>query len=75
QVYFSAEYADDTEKAIHAMLDTIRQPQGVHPQLAHILKRTLDDVKRVGGDMIKEKKRRTMPRTWKDSNSTTLYMD
>ncbi|KAJ3965251.1 hypothetical protein EV361DRAFT_811015, partial [Lentinula raphanica] len=75
QVFLSADYLDDIEKSFRAIMDTARQTQGIHPQLAHGLKRTLDDVGKMGKDIDKAKKRRTMPRTWKDCNSTTLYLD
>lgn len=62
-----------TRKALEDMLDAAEQPQGVHPKLGRQLKRTFEDVNKIGGALGKDKRRRTNPRTWKDSNKVTLY--
>ncbi|KIK58321.1 hypothetical protein GYMLUDRAFT_146041, partial [Collybiopsis luxurians FD-317 M1] len=51
-----------TQEAFENMLSAASQGQGVHPKLGQILKRTFDQVEKVGGDIGKEKRRQTMPR-------------
>ncbi|KAF5346609.1 hypothetical protein D9757_014284 [Collybiopsis confluens] len=75
QMFFSSEYVKHTEENIQNMLGIIKQSQGVHPKLGKILKRAFDKLNKTGKDITKEKRRRTTPRTWKDSNSVTLFMD
>ncbi|KAF5361322.1 hypothetical protein D9757_015171 [Collybiopsis confluens] len=75
QMFFSSEYVEHTEENIQNMLGIIKQSQGVHPKLGKILKRAFDERNKTGKDITKEKRRRTTPRTWKDSNSVTLFMD
>ncbi|KAF5389057.1 hypothetical protein D9757_004922 [Collybiopsis confluens] len=75
RMFFSSEYVEHTEENIQNMLGIIKQSQGVHPKLGKILKRAFDELNKTGKDITKEKRRRTTPRTWKDSNSVTLFMD
>ncbi|KAJ3818825.1 hypothetical protein F5880DRAFT_1510650 [Lentinula raphanica] len=49
-----------------------KSSQGVHPKLGKILKRMFNEVDKVGGAAVGEKRRRTMPRTFKDSNEIVL---
>ncbi|KAE9401186.1 hypothetical protein BT96DRAFT_795540, partial [Gymnopus androsaceus JB14] len=60
--FFSPGTLAKTRKAFDDMLSVAGEPQGVHPKLARILKRTFNDVEQVGGDLGKDKRRRTNPR-------------
>ncbi|KAF5391119.1 hypothetical protein D9757_003048 [Collybiopsis confluens] len=61
--------------AFKDMMDTARSSQGAHPKLAKNFKRILHDVEKVGGAIGREKRRKTMPLTYKDGDSITMYMD
>ncbi|KAF5341558.1 hypothetical protein D9757_014563 [Collybiopsis confluens] len=70
---FSPESLEKTRRAFEDMINIASEAQGVHPQLGKLLKRTFDQVEKVGGELTKEKQRRTMARTIKDN--ITLDMD
>jgi hypothetical protein len=58
------------------MMAVVEGQGGVHPKmaaLAGILNKAFMGVKKVGGDIGKHKRRRLNQRTWKDSNSNTMY--
>ena len=75
QVFFSPKSLEKAQQAFKDIIDTAASSQGVHPKLAKILKRTLHDVEKVGGTIGREKRRKTMPLTYKDGDSITMYMD
>lgn len=56
-------------------MDLLDSPQGVHPKLATVLESAFVKVEKIGGDIGKDKRRRTNPRTWEDNNENTLYLD
>ena len=57
------------------MMAVVEGQGGVHPKMAAILNKAFMGVKKVGGDIRKHKRRRLNQRTWKDSNSNTMYLD
>ena len=49
---------------------------GVHPKLAARLDQKLfNNIESIGGDIMRHNLRKTSQRTWKDSNSNTMYLD
>ncbi|KAF8219635.1 hypothetical protein L208DRAFT_1338812 [Tricholoma matsutake] len=57
------------------MMAVVEGQGGVHPKMAGILNKAFMGVKKVGGDIGKHKRRCLNQRTWKDSNSNTMYLD
>ncbi|KAK0433371.1 hypothetical protein EV421DRAFT_1718725, partial [Armillaria borealis] len=49
--------------------------KGVHVKMAEILRRTFKDITEVGDDIYQDKRRRTMPRTYKDTTVNTMFLD
>ena len=43
---------------------------GVHPRVATALDQAFDLIDKVGGELHRNKRRRTQPRTWADSTSS-----
>ncbi|KAJ3720548.1 hypothetical protein C8R42DRAFT_666218 [Lentinula raphanica] len=74
-MFFSSVSVENTEGLFTALAKMAKSSQGVHPKLGKILKRMFNEVDKVGGAAVGEKRRRTMPRTFKDSNEVTMYMD
>lgn len=56
------------------MMEAASASEGVHPALAKHLDKVFKGVEHVGGDISRAKRRRTNPRTWKDSTAVTLYL-
>ncbi|KAF5367894.1 hypothetical protein D9757_011246 [Collybiopsis confluens] len=75
RMFFSPNSLAKTRKNFEELMNTAGQSRGVHPKLGQYLKRAMDEVDKVGGDIGIEKRKRKMPRTWKDSNEITLYLD
>ncbi|KIY68663.1 hypothetical protein CYLTODRAFT_252877 [Cylindrobasidium torrendii FP15055 ss-10] len=75
RVFFSSEELAKSREAFNDIMDVAQRQNGVHGKLARIMKRTLADVDKLGGDLGRDKRRRTGARTWKDSNANTLYND
>ncbi|KAJ7572445.1 hypothetical protein C8J56DRAFT_1081956, partial [Mycena floridula] len=75
QVYYSNERIKQLKRCLDDMLDTATAPGGVHPKMAKVLDKVFTQIEKVGGDIGANKRRRTMPRTWKDSNANTLFLD
>ena len=48
---------------------------GVHSKMADVLENVFGPLREVGGDIGKQKRRRTSQRTWKDCNSNTMLLD
>ena len=48
---------------------------GVHPKMGSVLEGVFGRIERVGGDVGKNKRRRTSPHTWKDSTQNTMFLD
>ncbi|KAJ7474946.1 hypothetical protein FB451DRAFT_1465249 [Mycena latifolia] len=48
------------------MMGVLDNPRGVHPKMAAILEGAFGKIERIGGDIGKDKRRRTNPRTWDD---------
>jgi hypothetical protein len=57
------------------MMAVVEGQGGVHPKMAGVLNKVFMGVKKVRGDIGKHKRRRLNQRTWKDSNSNTMYLD
>ncbi|KAJ7575318.1 hypothetical protein C8J56DRAFT_801751, partial [Mycena floridula] len=57
------------------MMETVAAPSGVHPKMAKVLEKVFRPLEKVGGDIGRHKRRRTMPRTQEDSNENTLFLD
>jgi hypothetical protein len=57
------------------MIEEAGTSAGVHPKLAGKMDEIFKLVEHVGGDIGREKRRRTNPRTWADSTDVTLYMN
>ena len=57
------------------MMELVEREGGVHHKMASILNKVFEQVKKVGGDIGKHKRRCTSQCTWKDSNSNTMYMN
>jgi hypothetical protein len=53
----------------------MENPRGVHSKLAKILDTLANKVENVGGDIARDRGRRTNARTWKDTNANTMYLD
>ena len=53
----------------------MENPRGVHPKMAKILEGVSSKVEKVGGDISRDLGRRKNPRTWKDNNANTMYLD
>ncbi|KAJ3756749.1 hypothetical protein EV360DRAFT_47450 [Lentinula raphanica] len=63
QIFFSEDTIRRAQENFELLLSVARQPQGVHPKLGRILKRTFDEVIRVGEYIQREKRRRTSKST------------
>ncbi|KAJ7574254.1 hypothetical protein C8J56DRAFT_803234, partial [Mycena floridula] len=74
-VFYSQARIQSLKRCFDEMLETAGVPGGVHPKMAKILDRVFTQVEQVGGDIRRDKHRRTMPRTWKDSTPNTQYLD
>jgi hypothetical protein len=57
------------------MIAVVEGQGGVHPKMAGILNKVFMGIKKVGGDIRRHKRRCLNQRTWKDSNSNTMYLD
>jgi hypothetical protein len=57
------------------IISVAEAPAGVHPKMANVLENIFGPLREVGGDIGKQKRRRTSQRTWKDSNSNTMFLD
>ncbi|KAJ6607443.1 hypothetical protein B0H10DRAFT_2071742 [Mycena sp. CBHHK59/15] len=57
------------------MMELLENPRGVHPKMAKVLEKTCSKLEKVGGDIGRDKRRRTNPRTWADNNENTMYLD
>ncbi|KAJ3969203.1 hypothetical protein EV361DRAFT_364937 [Lentinula raphanica] len=63
RIFFSEDTIRRAQENFELLLSVARQPQGVHPKLGRILKRTFDEVTRVGEYIQREKRRRTSKST------------
>jgi hypothetical protein len=75
QIFYSEEEKNDLKRCFSDMMAVVEGQGGVHPKMAGILNKVFTSVKKVGGDIGKHKRRRLSQRTWKDSNSNTMYLD
>ncbi|KAJ7160655.1 hypothetical protein C8R43DRAFT_947865 [Mycena crocata] len=63
------------KRCFEDMMGVLDNTHGVHPETASILETAFGKIERIGGDIGKDKRRRTHARTWEDNNSTTMYLD
>ncbi|KAF8230758.1 hypothetical protein L208DRAFT_1107364, partial [Tricholoma matsutake] len=57
------------------MMAVVEQQGVIHPKMAGIFDKAFRVVKKVGGNIGKHKRRQLSQRTWKDSNSNTMFLD
>ena len=74
QVFYSEEQKNALKRCFSDMMAVVERPGGVHPRMAGVLDKVFSRVNKVGGD-IGRHKRRLSQRTWKDSNTNTMYLD
>ncbi|KDR83833.1 hypothetical protein GALMADRAFT_110768 [Galerina marginata CBS 339.88] len=75
RVYFTKARCEHLKRCFEDMLIESSHGTGVHPKMGSILDNVFKQVERVGGDIGKHKRRRHNPKTWKDSNKNTLYLN
>ncbi|KAF8888894.1 hypothetical protein BDZ89DRAFT_955967 [Hymenopellis radicata] len=75
QIFFSDAEILHYKRCFEDMLGVAQSKTGVHPKMGKILRDIFGRVEDVGGDIGREKRRRTGSRTWKDSTQNTLFMD
>ncbi|SJL10785.1 uncharacterized protein ARMOST_14179 [Armillaria ostoyae] len=75
RIFFGEAEIQHLERCYDDMMGVATSKRGVHPKMTRALRKVFDVITEVGSDIGKEKRRRTMPRTWKDSTPNTLYLD
>lgn len=75
RIFYSEEERNTLKRCFSDMMAVAERQGGVHPKMAGVLDKVFKGVKKVGGDIGKNKRRRICQRTWKDSNSNTMYLD
>ncbi|KAI3601039.1 hypothetical protein WG66_014828 [Moniliophthora roreri] len=61
-------------KRWETIVSLVWSPQGLHPKVHQGIKRAWDDIDKLGGEIEQEITAKKMRRTYKDSNSNTMYM-
>jgi hypothetical protein len=56
-------------------MDVVSSPAGIHPKLSGTLEKVFAHLQHIGGEIGREKRRKTMPRTWRDSTQSTMFLD
>jgi hypothetical protein len=75
QIFFSEAERQHLKQFLLDIMGVIGGDRGIHPKMAGVLKPIFTQIGQVGQDIGKHKRRRTSQRTWKDSNSNTMYLD
>ncbi|KAJ7678815.1 hypothetical protein B0H17DRAFT_944186, partial [Mycena rosella] len=65
----------DLKMCFDDIMKLMDNPRGVHPKMAKILDDACGRMKKVGRDIAVDAGRRKNPRTWRDNNSNTMYLD
>ncbi|KAJ7801578.1 hypothetical protein B0H14DRAFT_2386233, partial [Mycena olivaceomarginata] len=75
QIFFSEARLIHVKRCFDEIFDAMHNPRGVHPSMGKIFEGVAGKIETVGGDIGKNKRRRTNPRTWKEHNGNTMYLD
>jgi hypothetical protein len=74
-VFYSEAERINLKRCFANILSIAEAPAGVHPKMADVLENVFKPLREVGGDIGRQKHRRTSQRTWKDSNGNTMFLD
>ncbi|KAF8235960.1 hypothetical protein L208DRAFT_1357932 [Tricholoma matsutake] len=75
QVFYSEEQKNALKHCFSDMMAVVERPGGVHSWMVGVLDKVFSHVNKVGGNIGRHKRSRLSQRTWKDSNTNTLYLD
>ncbi|KAJ7731689.1 hypothetical protein DFH07DRAFT_968683 [Mycena maculata] len=75
RVHFSEAQKIHLKRCFDTSMEVMDDPRGVHPKMARVLEKTWASVEKVGGDIHRDKRRRTNPHTWADNNENTMFLD
>ncbi|KAJ7466400.1 hypothetical protein FB451DRAFT_945412, partial [Mycena latifolia] len=75
QVHFSEARRVNLKRCFDDIMNLMEDPRGVHPKMAKVLEKACGKMEQVGGDIGRDKRRRTNARTWADNNEKTMYLD
>ena len=75
KTFYSQARITHLKRCFDDLIEEAGMSQGIHPSLAVKFEEIFQLVEHVGGDIGREKRRRTSARTWADSTAVTLYMN
>ncbi|KAJ8077382.1 hypothetical protein PM082_001812 [Marasmius tenuissimus] len=75
RMFVSQAQIDHINGRWETIMSLAQNPRGLHPKMHKGIKRAWDIIDKMGADIEGELSGRKMPRTYKDSNMTTMFMD
>jgi hypothetical protein len=75
QIHYAKARLINLKRCLEDAIAVADVPGGVHPRMSKALEAAFVPLERLGNDIGYHKRRRTSQRTWKDTNSNTLYLD
>ncbi|KAJ7726312.1 hypothetical protein DFH07DRAFT_758150, partial [Mycena maculata] len=63
------------KRCFDELLELAEKPNGVQPKMAKRLENLFAPIENAANEIREHKRRRTNPRTWKDSTQNTMYLD
>ncbi|KAJ7716730.1 hypothetical protein DFH07DRAFT_762323, partial [Mycena maculata] len=63
------------KRCFEELLEVAENPKGIQPQMATRLDHLFQPIENAANEIRAHKRRRTNPRTWKDSTQNTMFVD